>query len=63
MNDELFEQKLHSLKQTIIDVNKELEDLRLDVQYLVFDLEATRRENAALRKTLDELNDPETGEL
>lgn len=29
-------------------------DLRVNVQYLAFDLEATKRENAALRQRLEE---------
>ncbi len=33
-----------------------LDDMRLSVKYLVFDLEATRRENEELRRLLDESN-------
>ncbi len=34
-----------------------LTDLRIHIKYLVFDLEATRRENAELRKLLENNND------
>ena len=42
------------LRKTIKDLQDSLDYLRLSVKYLVFDLEATRRENAYLRKMLDE---------
>jgi hypothetical protein len=42
------------LKKTVKDLQDSLDYLRLSVKYLVFDLEATRRENAYLRKMLDE---------
>lgn len=35
-------------------LQESLDHLRLSVKYLVFDLEATRRENAYLRRMLDE---------
>ncbi len=35
-------------------LHNSLDYLRLGVKYLIFDLEATRRENAALRKKLEE---------
>jgi len=34
-----------------------LDDLRVKVKYLLFDLEATRRENSYLRKMLETEND------
>ncbi len=37
-------------------VQEALAQLRLDIKYLMFDLEATRRERDQLRKQLDELN-------
>ncbi len=42
------------LKKTVKDLQESLDYLRLSVKYLVFDLEATRRENAYLRKVLDQ---------
>jgi hypothetical protein len=41
------------LKRTIGELQDSLDYLRLSVKYLVFDLEATRRENQYLRKLLD----------
>ncbi len=40
-----LQQKLNTLQQS-------LDYLRLSIKYLIFDLEATRRENADLRKRL-----------
>lgn len=45
----------HERMRTIIgDLQASLDNLRLSVKYLVFDLEATRRENAYLRKVISE---------
>ncbi len=45
----------HERMRTIIgDLQASLDNLRLSVKYLVFDLEATRRENTYLRKMLGE---------
>lgn len=41
------------MRQTITDLQESLDYLRLSVKYLVFDLEATRRENQYLRKLID----------
>jgi predicted nucleic acid-binding Zn-ribbon protein len=42
-------------KSTIVGLKMGIEDLRLQIKYLVFDLEATRRENDELRyRLLDE---------
>jgi len=41
------------MKKTINDLTESLDYLRLSVKYLVFDLEATRRENRYLRSLLD----------
>ncbi|MFN0131388.1 MAG: hypothetical protein ACKVW3_02460 [Phycisphaerales bacterium] len=41
------------MRKTISDLQESLDYLRLSVKYLVFDLEATRRENQYLRKLLD----------
>ena len=42
------------LRQTVTDLQESLDYLRLAIKYLVFDLEATRRENSYLRKLLEE---------
>ncbi len=41
------------LRKSISDLQESLDYLRLAIKYLVFDLEATRRENKYLRKMLD----------
>lgn len=41
------------LRKTVRGLQESLDYLRLSVKYLVFDLEATRRENAYLRKMLE----------
>ena len=46
-SQDLLQQKLGNLQQS-------LDSLRLGLKYLVFDLEATRRENQDLRKRLNE---------
>jgi hypothetical protein len=43
-----------SLKKTVATLQESLDYLRLSIKYLVFDLEATRRENGYLRKMLEE---------
>lgn len=40
------------MKQTVGELQDALDYLRLSVKYLVFDLEATRRENDYLRKLI-----------
>ena len=42
------------LRQTVGSLQESLDYLRLSIKYLVFDLEATRRENGYLRKMLEE---------
>jgi len=42
------------LGKSINNLKESLDYLRLSVKYLIFDLEATRRENAALRKLLED---------
>lgn len=41
------------LRKTVSDLQESLDYLRLSIKYLVFDLEATRRENSYLRKMID----------
>jgi hypothetical protein len=40
------------MRKTVAQLQESLDYLRLSVKYLVFDLEATRRENTYLRKIL-----------
>jgi hypothetical protein len=42
------------VKQTVNSLQESLDYLRLSIKYLVFDLEATRRENGYLRKMLEQ---------
>ena len=42
------------LKQTVSGIQESLDFLRLCIKYLLFDLEATKRENNYLRKMLEE---------
>lgn len=42
------------LKQTVNSLQDSIDYLRLSIKYLLFDLEATRRENNYLRKMLEE---------
>lgn len=41
------------MKKTVSDLQESLDYLRLSIKYLVFDLEATRRENQYLRDMMD----------
>lgn len=42
------------LKKTVASLQDSIDYLRLSIKYLLFDLEATRRENSYLRKMLEE---------
>jgi len=42
------------LKRTVNSLQESLDYLRLSIKYLLFDLEATRRENGQLRKMLED---------
>lgn len=42
------------LKETVGQLQDSIDFLRLSIKYMLFDLEATRRENAQLRKMLEE---------
>ncbi len=44
------------VKKTIDELQESLDYLRLSIKYLVFDLEATRRENTYLRKLIETQN-------
>jgi len=47
-------QRHQELKKTVNGLHESLDFLRLSIKYLLFDLEATRRENNYLRKMLEE---------
>lgn len=47
------------LQQSVVGLQDSLDYLRLSVKYLLFDLEATRRENEHLRRMLEE--EPDNG--
>ncbi len=47
-------QRHERLRQTVGSLQESLDYLRLSIKYLVFDLEATRRENGYLRRILEE---------
>lgn len=42
------------LRKSVVTLQDSLDYLRLSIKYLLFDLEATRRENGYLRKMLEE---------
>lgn len=42
------------LRKTVNDLQESLDYLRLSIKYLVFDLEATRRENGYLRQMIEQ---------
>ena len=48
------------LRQQVSGLQESLDYLRLSIKYLVFDLEATRRENGYLRRMLEETHDNES---
>lgn len=48
------QQRHQQMKKTVSELQDSLDYLRLSVKYLVFDLEATRRENQYLRKLLEQ---------
>lgn len=47
------------MRQTLGGLQESLDQLRLSIKYLVFDLEATRRENEHLRELLAEQDEDE----
>ncbi len=42
------------LRETVSQLQSSIDFLRLSIKYMLFDLEATRRENAQMRKMLEE---------
>jgi hypothetical protein len=55
------QERHQQLRQSIHSLQESLDWLRLSVKYLVFDLEATRRENAYLRQMLESNSEEGTG--
>ena len=51
-----------TLRQTVSQLQESLDHLRLSVKYLVFDLEATRRENRLLRRMIEAGGEDADGE-
>lgn len=47
------QQRHKKLRQSVGQLQESLDHLRLSIKYLVFDLEATRRENRYLRRMLE----------
>lgn len=47
-------QRHHKLRKTVTDLQESLDYLRVAIKYLVFDIEATRRENRYLREMLEQ---------
>jgi len=56
-------QRHQKLKQTVNNLQESIDFLRLSIKYLLFDLEATRRENTQMRKMLEdgEKSDDDSG--
>jgi hypothetical protein len=50
---EQTKQRHKQLKETVNNLQESIDFLRLSIKYMLFDLEATRRENAYLRKMLE----------
>ena len=51
------QQRHERLKKSMGNLQESLDYLRLSIKYLVFDLEATRRENAYLRRVIEEADE------
>ena len=49
------------MQKTVTELQDSLDYLRLSIKYVLFDLEATRRENAYLRKLLEKQANPAEG--
>jgi hypothetical protein len=50
------------MKKTVAELQDSLDYLRLSIKYIMFDLEATRRENNYLRKLLEKQSQGPAGE-
>lgn len=53
---EQTKQRRERIQASVSELQESLDYLRLSIKYLVFDLEATRRENAYLRKLVEQAN-------
>ena len=51
---EQTKERHQQLKETVGQLQGSIDFLRLSIKYMLFDLEATRRENAQMRKMLEE---------
>lgn len=49
------------LRQTVSSLQESIDFLRLSIKYMLFDLEATRRENRQLKKMLEQTDQDEPG--
>lgn len=57
-------QRTHQrLSQTVNSLQESVDYLRLSIKYLVFDLEATRRENEMLRNLLEQSGPASDGDM
>ena len=54
-------QRHEKLKKSISSLQDSLDFLRLSIKYLLFDLEATKRENKSLRRMLERGSDSSPG--
>jgi chromosome segregation ATPase len=59
---EQTKQRHEKLRKTVSNLQDSIDYLRLSIKYLLFDLEATRRENGYLRKMLEEQGNTGGGE-
>ncbi len=48
--------KLHSKNVELKNIVNSLDDLRISIKYILFDLEATRRENSFLKRQIQDLS-------
>lgn len=55
-------QRREHLQESVGALQDSMDHLRLSVKYLVFDLEATRRENAYLRRLVEQINRDRNGQ-
>lgn len=53
---EQTKERRNRIQNSVAELQESLDYLRLSVKYLVFDLEATRRENAYLRRLIEQSN-------
>ena len=51
---EQTQERHKQLKDTVNSLQESIDFVRLSIKYMLFDLEATRRENEQLRKMLDD---------